>query len=286
MNLFISNNFIDTFQNKVKALQVIKQISDDDELIHSEVIEALAQNLNYSDTSSLIRDIRAGEIDGAILQDEELYVNGEFLQDIFDNLHPGDYTGVAHSLAMAIDSLDEFANVTLRLDHNCLPIQEAAPAPTSPFTTQTIEGERREVQQPIPFPDVQEESVFQPEVAPLESEAVLGVLTFRGRNIGVVGLHGKGLLFDVESLYFAIYGVEHDQNYLRQLIVEMRDSLGERDLHIANSRVLLTSRGLNILHSRLCYLVEWQPMVLHVVNTFTSRPTVDTKFDLLGNLEG
>lgn len=284
MNLFIGSNFIDTFQNKVKAIQVIKQISDDDEIIHSEVIEALAQNLNYSDTSSLVRDIRAGELDGAVLQDEELYVNGEFLQDIFDNLYPGDYTGVAHSLAMAIDSLDEFANVTLRLDHNCLPIQEAAPAQTSPFSTQTIEGERREVQQPIPFQEIPAEPVFQPEVAPLES--ALGALSFNDRTIHVASLPDKGMLFDVESLYFAIYGVEHDQNYLRQLIVETRDSLTESDVHIVNRRLALSPKGLKLLHSRLCYLVEWQPMVLRVVSTFIVHPTIDMKFDLLGNLEG
>lgn len=282
MNLFISNNFIDTVQNKVKAIQVIKQVSDDDEVIHSEVMNALAQKLGYDDTVDLTRDIENGEVVDAILQDGELYVSGEILQDIFDLLYPGDYTGVILSLAQAIDSLDEFANVTLRLNHNCLPMPEEAPA--NPFTEQTIEGETR-VPQPTPFQiETPAAPVFQPEVA--EVAEGLGSLTFNDRVIGVKHLPGKnGILFHIASLYYAVYGVEHDQNYLQQLVLELRESLAPEDLLLENG-LYATAAALKVLHGRLSYLVEWKPMVVRVVGTFISRPTTNMKFDLLGDLEG
>jgi len=137
----------------------------------------------------------------------------------------------------------------------------------------------------LPFPSAEE--VLRPEVAVLNSEAVLGELKVNGCVIPVRQVIGKnGVLFCVDYLYHAVYNLQHDPGYLRQILVEYRSSLDPEDVLFANRSLYLTVYGLAKLHGRLCHIIEWQPLVAKIVNQFTLNPYDNVSFGLLGNQVG
>ena len=291
MNLFISENFIDTVGNKVNVIQLIRHVAEDDEILNVEVMKGLTEVTGYDSIEELGVDIRNGNFTNLAIRDDELYVGGTELCDLFENLYPGDYTSVITSL---VSSISNATSPSLRLNHNGLPVVDVA-------------VERQEVQQGFNFPaiaamdaplvetrpaepfprDSAGQEVLQPEVATLNSAVILGELRVDGRVIPVRQVTGKnGVLFSVDNLYSAIYGLQHNPDYLRQILVEYRTSIDPEDVVFANGAIYLTVYGLAKLHTRLCHLVEWQPLVAKIVNQFTLNPYESVSFDLLGNQVG
>lgn len=326
MNLFISDNFIDTLDQKINIVQLIQQVAEDDELLQVEILSELANMFDYT-TSGIEEAIKDGEFEDLAIRDDILYVGGETLRDLFESLFPGDHTVVINALIASIANATE---PTLRLDHNGTPVVPAEVE--SREVQQTIDfsklstvdvrphaygkespnvmlGEARTVPvssavpdghvvtgvddnemtvrpvEVLPFPAAEE--VLRPEVAVLNSEAVLGELKVNGCVIPVRQVIGKnGVLFSVDYLYHAVYNLQHDPDYLRQILVEYRSSLDPEDVLFANGGLYLTVYGLAKLHGRLCHIIEWQPLVAKIVNQFTLNPYDNVSFDLLGNQVG
>ena len=326
MNLFISDNFIDTVGQNVNIVQLIQQIAEDDDLLQVEIISELAQMLDYT-TPGIEEAINDGEFEDLAIRDEILYVGGQVLKDLFEALFQGDHTVVIEALVNSIQSATE---PTLRLDHNCTPVVPAevesrevqqtidfsklstvdvrphaygkespnlmlGEAHTVPVSSAVPEGhvvtgvdDNEMTVRPVevlPFPAAEE--VLRPEVAVLNSEAVLGELKVNGCVVPVRQVIGKnGVLFSVDYLYSATYNLQHDPDYLRQILVEYRSSLDPEDVLFANGGLYLTVYGLAKLHGRLCHIIEWQPLVAKIVNQFTLNPYDNVSFDLLGNQVG
>lgn len=326
MNLFISDNFIDTLDQKINIVQLIQQVAEDDELLQVEILSELANMFDYT-TSGIEEAIKDGEFEDLAIRDEILYVGGETLRDLFESLFPGDHTVVINALIASIANATE---PTLRLDHNGTPVVPAevesrevqqtidfsklstvdvrphaygkespnlmfGEARTVPVSSSVPEGhvvtgvdDNEMTVRPVevlPFPAAEE--VLRPEVAVLNSEAVLGELKVNGCVIPVRQVIGKnGVLFSVDYLYHAVYNLQHDPDYLRQILVEYRSSLDPEDVLFANGGLYLTVYGLAKLHGRLCHIIEWQPLVAKIVNQFTLNPYESVSFDLLGNQVG
>lgn len=326
MNLFISDNFIDTLDQKINIVQLIQQVAEDDELLQVEILSELANMFDYT-TSGIEEAIKDGEFEDLAIRDEILYVGGQVLKDLFEALFPGDHTVVIEALVNSIQSATE---PTLRLDHNCTPVVPAevesrevqqtidfsklstvdvrphaygkespnlmlGEAHTVPVSSSVPEGhvvtgvdDNEMTVRPVevlPFPAAEE--VLRPEVAVLNSEAVLGELKVNGCVIPVRQVIGKnGVLFSVDYLYHAVYNLQHNPDYLRQILVEYRSSLDPEDVLFANGGLYLTVYGLAKLHGRLCHIIEWQPLVAKIVNQFTLNPYDNVSFDLLGNQVG
>ena len=326
MNLFISDNFIDTLDQKINIVQLIQQVAEDDELLQVEILSELANMFDYT-TSGIEEAIKDGEFEDLAIRDEILYVGGETLRDLFESLFPGDHTVVINALIASIANATE---PTLRLDHNGTPVVPAevesrevqqtidfsklstvdvrphaygkespnlmfGEARTVPVSSSVPEGhvvtgvdDNEMTVRPVevlPFPSAEE--VLRPEVAVLNSEAVLGELKVNGCVIPVRQVIGKnGVLFSVDYLYHAVYNLQHDPDYLRQILVEYRSSLDPEDVLFANGGLYLTVYGLAKLHGRLCHIIEWQPLVAKIVNQFTLNPYDNVSFDLLGNQVG
>ena len=326
MNLFISDNFIDTLDQKINIVQLIQQVAEDDELLQVEILSELANMFDYT-TSGIEEAIKDGEFEDLAIRDEILYVGGETLRDLFESLFPGDHTVVINALIASIANATE---PTLRLDHNGTPVVPAevesrevqqtidfsklstvdvrphaygkespnlmlGEARTVPVSSSVPEGhvvtgvdDNEMIVRPVgvpPFPAAEE--VLRPEVAVLNSEAVLGELKVNGCVIPVRQVIGKnGVLFSVDYLYSAVYNLQHDPDYLRQILVEYRSSLDPEDVLFANGGLYLTVYGLAKLHGRLCHIIEWQPLVAKIVNQFTLNPYDNVSFDLLGNQVG
>lgn len=326
MNLFISDNFIDTLDQKVNVVQLIQQVAEDDDLLQVEILSELANMFDYT-TPGIEEAINDGEFEDLAIRDEILYVGGQVLKDLFEALFPGDHTVVIEALVNSIQSATE---PTLRLDHNCTPVVPAevesrevqqtidfsklstvdvrphaygkespnlmfGEARTVPVSSSVPEGhvvtgvdDNEMTVRPVevlPFPAAEE--VLRPEVAVLNSEAVLGELRVNGCVIPVRQVIGKnGVLFSVDYLYHAVYNLQHDPDYLRQILVEYRSSLDPEDVLFANGGLYLTVYGLAKLHGRLCHIIEWQPLVAKIVNQFTLNPYDNVSFDLLGNQVG
>lgn len=326
MNLFISDNFIDTLDQKINIVQLIQQVAEDDELLQVEILSELANMFDYT-TSGIEEAIKDGEFEDLAIRDEILYVGGETLRDLFESLFPGDHTVVINALIASIANATE---PTLRLDHNGTPVVPAevesrevqqtidfsklstvdvrphaygkespnlmlGEARTVPVSSAVPEGhvvtgvdDNEMTVRPVevlPFPAAEE--VLRPEVAVLNSEAVLGELKVNGCVIPVRQVIGKnGVLFSVDYLYHAVYNLQHDPDYLRQILVEYRSSLDPEDVLFANGGLYLTIYGLAKLHGRLCHIIEWQPLVAKIVNQFTLNPYDNVSFDLLGNQVG
>lgn len=119
MNLFISENFIDTVGTKVGVLALTRHVAEDDELIHLEAMDALCRVTAYESIDELTNAIKNGEFTDIALRDDELYVGGDTLRDLFEDLYPDDYTSV---IAALTSSIQNATDTTLRLDHNCVPV--------------------------------------------------------------------------------------------------------------------------------------------------------------------
>lgn len=324
MNLFISDNFIDTLDQKINIVQLIQQVAEDDDLLHIEILSELANMFDYT-TAGIEEAIKDGEFEDLAIRDEILYVGGETLRDLFEALYPGDHTVVINALIASIANATE---PTLRLDHNGTPVvpelmvadqvNAAAVAPWleagAPSLSNSMVGDvrlgeevKQDITEPVPeghvvtavdgntltsrpvqvAPFSPAEEVLRPEVAVLNSEAVLGELKVNGCVVPVRQVIGKnGVLFSVDYLYHAVYNLQHDPDYLRQILVEYRSSLDPEDVLFANGGLYLTVYGLAKLHGRLCHIIEWQPLVAKIVNQFTLNPYENVSFDLLGNQAG
>lgn len=322
MNLFISDNFIDTLDQKINVVQLIQQVAEDDELLHIEILSELANMFDYT-TDSIEEAIKDGEFEDLAIRDEILYVGGETLRDLFESLFPGDHTVVINAL---ISSIANATEPTLRLDHNGTPVvspqvataddafvepwlEAGAPSLSNAVASDVRLGEevKQDITEPVPEGNVvtavegntltrrpvevapfsAAEEVLRPEVAVLNSEAVLGELKINGHTVPVRQVIGKnGVLFSVENLYSAAYNLQHDPDYLRQILVEYRLSLDSEDVLFANGGLYLTVYGLAKLHGRLCHIIEWQPLVAKIVNQFTLNPYESVSFDLLGDQVG
>lgn len=296
MNLFISENFIDTVGNKVNVIQLIRHVAEDDEILNVEVMKGLTEVTGYDSIEELGVDIRNGNFTNLAIRDDELYVGGTELCDLFENLYPGDYTSVITSL---VSSISNATSPSLRLNHNCTPVVDVteaiAPGVTlnAPYSQSFIEpvktnaalvgvdGDRGT------FQDLQTEEVQCPEVAVLNSSEILGTLIFNNYPIRVTQPANKyGVLFEVAGLYHSIYGMVYDPEYLRQVIVEFRHAIHPADIHVINGTIYLTIGGLQIVHSRLANIVEWQPLIGTVTNLYATNPHTSWTFDLMGNLVG
>lgn len=272
MNLFISNNFIDTIGNHVNVLQVIRQVAGDEEVVHAEVLSITSDLLDV-DTDRLTEDLQEGSVDNVELVNDTLYLSGSILSEVFEELFPGDYTSVINNL---VNSIDAATAPTLHLDHNCVPVvnapddwlSDAAVRPAEPFQGNSAESE-----------------VSSPEVAVLNSEAILGTLKVGGATVSTRLVAGKnGVLFNVMQLYFAAYKVHFSPDYIQQMLVQSRLSIDPEDVYFVDG-IHLTSYALAKLHPHLSHHVEWQPLVAKIVGQYLANPYADLNVDFLGNLE-
>lgn len=324
MNLFISDNFIDTVGQKVNIIQLIQQVAEDDDLLQLEIISELANMFDYT-TNGMEEAINDGEFDDILLQDETLYVGGEVLKDLFESLYPGDHTAVINSL---VNSIINASDTTLRLDHNCTPVVPAereevqqsidfsnlAHVEVQPHDyggtkapSSLILGEARNVPlsadvpenhvvtgvlddemtvRPVEIRPFPAEEVQRSEVAVLNSEAVMGELKVNNRTIPVAVRTGKnGVLFDAVALYYAAYGLMLNHEYLTQILIENRLAINPDDIDLTRG-TYMTAGALAVLHGRLCHIIEWEPLVMKVVTAYDLNPHLDFNFDLLGNRVG
>lgn len=321
MNLFISDNFIDTIGQKVNVIQLIQQVAEDDDLLQLEIISELANMFDYT-TNGMEEAINDGEFDDILLQDGTLYVGGEVLRDLFEALYPGDHTVVISAL---ITSIVNSGDTTLRLDHNCTPVVEerqevqqtidfsklstvdvrphaygkeepnamlgeprtvpvSDPVPEGHVVTGVLDNEM--TIRPVevrPFPA---EEVQRSEVVVLNSEAVMGELKVNNRTIPVAVRTGKnGVLFDIVALYYAAYGLMLNHEYLTQILIENRLAIHPDDIDLTRG-TYMTAGALAVLHGRLCHVIEWEPLVMKVVTAYDLNPHLNLNFDLLGNRVG
>jgi hypothetical protein len=326
MNLFISDNFIDTVGQNVNVVQLIQQVAEDDDLLQVEIISELAQMFDYVTTNVMEDAIRDGDFDNIVIHDDVLYVGGEVLKDLFEALFPGDHTVVIEAL---VTSIVNSTDTTLRLDHNCTPVVPAAvesrevqqtidfsklstvdvrphaygkespnlmlgEARTVPVSSSVPEGhvvtgvdDNEMTVRPVevlPFPAAEE--VLRPEVAVLNSEAVLGELYFNGSIIRTTQPAGYDVLFNVDDLYHNIYSLQTNPDYLQQLVVQNRMALNNDDILVRNGALFASERALAIFHVVISPCVEWNPLISRVVNVYNRNPHTDLHFDLLGNLAG
>lgn len=268
MNLFINNNFINTHGQLVDVQQLLRQIADVDDVIESEILAILSSKMDFP--GDFDEDLHNGDLDFVVLSEGTVYVNGEALQVVFEDLLPGDYTMVVEAIARQIDNA---SGSTLRLDHNGVPVEEQLALP--------------EVA-PEPFPgDQAEAEVCQSDLATVDPASSLGMLKFNGHQIltALTPLEGR-LVFAVDSLYRAIYGHSHEQDYLCNLVVANREVLRPSDVHYSFGRLYLSIDALTKLHQHLAYHVEWLSMVATVVNTYANNPYEDVNFNLLGHQVG
>lgn len=286
MNLFISDNFMDTIGTKVNVLQLIRQVAEDDDVVHSEVLAALSEYWDMSIIDALDNGVDFADI---LLQDDTAYANGESLKAIFEILFPGDYTQVIDSLVNQLAVSDG----TLRLDHNCVPvaltvdfsdavaIDPVQSAPESHVVTGPDTMSMRSIE---PF---QEDQISIPEVATLSSDSILGELYFDGKRIPTVWpTNANGVLFDVEALYRAIYGIGINPDHLRQILVTNASLFSQEDYRIIEGQVFLSISTLSRIHPQLGYAVEWDPMVARIVRYYAHAPLDNVSFNLLGNQVG
>lgn len=324
MNLFINENFIDTVGTKPNVIQLIRQIAEDDEIVYGEVLEALRENLDYANTSALEDDIRDGDVEGVAVLDDALYVEGDVLIDLFENLFPGDHTAV---IAALVASIQNSTGPTLRVDHNGIvavaPEVETAPggtqldafAASAPTLAAAVASDVRlgsertqSIAEPVPenhvitaindqtvtvrkvepFPgNTEGTEVRSPEVAVLSSQAILGTLTFNGSRIRTALPTGaNGVLFNAADLYQAIYGLQADQQYLQQLVRQNAAVIDDGDLRVIDGYVFLSVPALSVIHPHIAPCVEWYPSIMKVTNWYANGPYRDSAFNLLGNLVG
>ena len=307
MNLFISENFIDTVSNSVNVLQLIRHVTDDDEIVHVEVMDALCRVTAYDSINDLSVDINNHHFSDIALRDDQVYVGGETLKDLFEDLYPDDYTAV---IAALVSSITSATTPTLRVDHNGLPVVPVEVADASEYSadatpnaaasnlsyaeTPTADASNlatmdfSKLNSVAPFPGDQEGTqVFLPEVATLSSELVLGNLQVNGSSIRTLAPTGKnGVLFNVFDLYFRAYGLQLGNDYIQQLLVERRAVISSDDIHVSGGTVYLNAHALAALHDRLCNLLEWSSLAATIVNRYSLNPHQDWSFDLLGNHVG
>lgn len=324
MNLFINENFIDTVGTKPSVIQLIRQIAEDDEIVYGEVLEALRENLDYVTTEMLEDEIRDGGVEDVAILDGALYVEGNTLIELFENLYPGDHTAV---IAALVASIQNSTGPTLRVDHNGIvavpPEVETAPGGTqldafaasapnlaaavaqdillgnertqsiaepvpANHVITAINDQTVTVRQVEPFPgNPQGEEVRSPEVAVLSSQAILGNLTFNGSRIRTaLPARTNGVLFNAADLYHAIYGMQADQQYLQQLVRQNAAVINGEDLRVIDGYVFLSVPALSVIHPHISPCVEWYPTIMKVTNWYANGPYRDATFNLLGNLEG
>lgn len=302
MNLFISDNFIDTVGQRVNVLQLVRHVAEDDDLVHVEAMDALCRVTAYDEINQLSIDIANDHFTDIALRDDELYVGGETLKDLIEELYPDDYTAVINAL---VTSMINATTPSLRLDHNGLPIVPVevteAPVTLGAPSFQNINDPIAEgsvatavcddtlTTRPVaPFQgDSEEPAVSGSEVAVLNSVHIMGNLKFNNRNICTLQPAGKnGVLFNVAELYASVYGLFHSPDYLMQILVEKRSILGSADFLIVGDQLYLNSYALSALHDRLCCMIEWTPLAAQIVNQYSGNPHHDWAFDLLGNLVG
>lgn len=271
MNLFLNNNFINTYGQLVDVSQLLRQIADEDDVIISEMTAILQSEMSYP--GDFDQGLETGDIEFARLADDILYVNGDALKVIFENLLPGDYTAVVTAIANQIDNP---TSATIRLDHNGVPVEEAV----SPYVL-PLNPEIAEVQPQQPFPE--EAEVLQSRVVEVNT-AGLGELKFNGHNIRTeFSLETNGVVFDVESLYRAIYGQAHDPEYIQNIVLTNREVLRPSDVYTSFGRVYLSIDALTKLHQHLAFQVEWLSMVATVTNAYADNPHENVYFNLLGH---
>jgi hypothetical protein len=318
MNLFINDNFIDTVGTKPNVIQLIRQIAEDDEIVHGEVLEALREVLDYSSSDILEDDIQQDDVEDVAILDGTLYVEGQTLVDLFENLFPGDHTGVISALVVSIQNAN---GPTLRVDHNGVPavdpIVEAVPgaqldafAPTlATAVAQDVRlgsGTQQSIADPVPEGHVitaiqndtvtvrpvepfqgnpAEEEVLRSEVAVLNTSTILGDLTFNGYPIRtLVAIGSNGVLFNLYDLYHSIYGLQTNPDYGQQLIRQNGASIGSHDLGVRGGAIFVSAHALAVLHPQIAPCIEWSPMIKRVVDHFNSNPYDKAAFDLLGDL--
>jgi len=281
MNLFISDNFIDTIGNHVNVLQVIRQVAGDEEVVHAEVLSITSDLLDYVDTDHFEEDLQEGNVENVELINDTLYLCGPILGEVFEELFPGDYTSVINNL---VNALEGMTNETVRLDHNCVPVanvpaQDDWLSDSAPVLTAAV----RPVE---PFQgDSAEPAVSSPEVAVLNSEAILGTLKVGGVTVSTRLVAGKnGVLFNAMGLYFAVYKVHFNPDYLQQMLIQNRMSIDPEDFYCLDG-IYLTSYALAKLHPHLSHFAEWQPLVAKVVGQYLANPYADLNIDFLGNPE-
>lgn len=278
MNLFIGNHFVNTFGNKVDILQLIRLVTEDNETVQAECVEILEREYNLDEVDL------ANHATQGLIEDEVLYVNGEAALVIINQLFDHDYDEVMDRIAQQIDA---YESGVLRLTANGFPeVIEAAPTPLEGFTEPTAPA--------IPAAELFNED---PEWLNTPTEVVLGVvsegpaLTVDGKNIAILKSADGEVLYSVTDLYRAAYGMQHESDYIKHLIVRNRVVLDVMQSEIRKEcgEYFFSTNVLAILHGDLASIIEFQSLVQDVTMTYeetiaASPDVTSVNIDQFGNL--
>lgn len=233
MNLFINDIFIDTFERKVNILQLIRQITEDDDLIQSEIIAILERPKVQDD----------GDLSFTIL-DDTLFCDTGAIRYVFDDLYDEDYRATIDRITRAIDTLE---GPTLRLDlngHTFTPLVEDLPAETS-FDL-AVDAQVSTLNPPINY---------------------LPKLFVKRERVHFHVIEGN-ILFDIHALYFAAYGASYDPSYLGALITTHSSAIRPEDVYFDKSVYFGTEKAISILHRELAPYAEFESMVSRVLKKY------------------
>jgi hypothetical protein len=301
MNLFINENFIDTFASKVNIIQLIRQVADDEDVIQSEVLEVIETAFGDEEQDLINADDKHSTI-----MDDVLYCGPVAIRVIFNELYDEDYEGV---IARICEALEQASGPTLRLDVNGfevvpddttevqiqLPINDSQPiddtrmgygsqtAVIDDVVTESKELFAEDAEEPKAYPGGTSGSIFNPK---------LPELWFGGRRISVMRKDGDDVvMYNVDQMYNAAYGIQAGPEFLTQLFVRRRLDIDPTEVEVNGSSFFASSFVLASLHGELSPYAEFNSIVSVIVETYedclNTENAVWSKIDLdiTGNLK-
>lgn len=303
MNLFIGGNFFNTFGNKIDILQLIRQITEEDDTIQSECLDVIERE--HGDEYA---DLEGADDKYATIQDDVLYVDGATAVLIFNDLFDNDWDEVVARIGQQIDN---YQGGVLKLQSNGFPeeVEELASGQDGKGTGQ------QETQLEIPVsqgfttpsrPALPAAELFKDTPSWMESDSVqeaavatgirsnLPQLKFAGNPIRVLQDEENGeILFNLKDLYFAAYCLDYEDAYIAQVILRNRLALDafQHDVRFENQTIYAGVSTIAILHGELTHAVEFAPVVSEIVGIYEdclaeeNAKRTAVEIDLFGNLK-
>lgn len=299
MNLFIGGNFFNTFGNKIDILQLIRQVTEEDDTIQSECLDVIEREHGdeYEDLNG---------VDGtyATIQDDILYVDGATAILIFKDLFDNDYDEVIARIAQQIDN---YQGGVLKLESNGFPVEEKLPEAAelvTPDQGQQVANELGFTTPKAPAlpvaalfdtaPGWMKENGVQEAAVAAGIRSNLPTLTFAGNPIRVLQDEENGeILFNLKDLYFAAYALDYEEAYVAQVLLRNRLALDgfQHDIRFENQSIYAGISTIAILHGELTHTIEFSPIVAEIVGIYEDcMAEEDVKrtavvIDLFGNLK-
>lgn len=303
MNLFIGGNFFNTFGNKIDILQLIRQITEEDDTIQSECLEVIERE--HGDEYS---DLENADDKYATIKDDVLYVDGATAVLIFNDLFDTDWDEVVARIAQQIDN---YQGGVLKLKSNGF--QEEVEELASVQETHALGSQSAQLSQPdtqgfttpsrpaLPAaelfrntPDWMESDSVQEAAVATGIRSNLPQLKFAGNPIRVLQDEENGeILFNLKDLYFAAYCLDYEEAYIAQVLLRNRLALDgfQHDIRFEGQSIYAGVSTIAILHAELTHAVEFAPIVSEIVGIYEdclaeeNAKRTAVEIDLFGNLK-